>query len=310
MVPTLRSLPDPTALGAHLGDLYGLRFTGCELLRSLVNDVYVLTTGDARYILKLYRYDGRHPDEIRWETGLSAHLQAAGLPVPVILPGPGGDQVGILETPEGPRPFTLSAFVDGTTPKPPFDDDLYAAFGAQLAAFHDAADNYTSPYRRRPADVAQRLDEPLEQILAVDRAEENLLRALAAAVRNNVTQYSDHDFDRGVCHGDVSLDNVLLTQQGLVLLDFDLAAVGPRAADFTGVASTPHWPAFKTGYTSRRPLKAADEAAIPYLRVVGRIFNLRFHLVDKPTFRGTESRAEGWAAGELDALRQDAAAIL
>jgi hypothetical protein len=61
MIPTLRSLPDPDALSACLADRYGLGFTGCTLLRSLVNDVYELTTGDARYILKLYRHDGRDP---------------------------------------------------------------------------------------------------------------------------------------------------------------------------------------------------------------------------------------------------------
>ena len=43
---------------------------------------------------------------------------------------------------------------------------------------HDAADNY--------------------------RAEENLLRDLAAAVRNNLAEYSK----TGIYHGDVSLDNI------------------------------------------------------------------------------------------------------
>lgn len=304
MIPSLRSLPDPEALRAHLADRYGLGFTGCTLLRSLVNDVYELTADDARYILKLYRHDGRDPDEIRWETGLSAHLLTAGLLVPPIHPLPGGDPVGLLDTPEGPRPFTLSGFVEGTKPRRPFDDELYAAFGRQLAAFHDAADNYHSPYSRSSTRLPDGLDEPLEQILAVDRAEENLLRDLVAAVRNNVAQYSDV----GVCHGDVTLDNVLLTPQGLLLLDFDLATFGPRAADFIGVAATPYWGAFATGYRTRRPI--ADEAAIPYLRVVARIFNLRFHLVEKPLFRGTECRAEHWAADQFNGLRQDAAEIL
>ncbi|MGW7679434.1 phosphotransferase enzyme family protein [Kribbella sp. NPDC054772] len=306
MIPTLRSLPDPSALAAHLGSAYGLRFTGCSLLRSLVNDVYVLATDDARYVLKLYRRDWRDPDEIRWETGLSAHLLAAGVLVPRLRSLPDGDTVGLLETPEGPRPFTLSEHVEGTKLYPPFTDELYVAFGAQLAAFHDAADNYTSPYFRRPVEAAQRLDEALADILAVDDAEENLLRSLADAVRNNVAQYSK----AGTCHGDASMDNVLLTEQGLLLLDFDLAAVGPPAADFCGVATTPHWEAFKAGYRTRRPIDAEDEAMIPYLQVVGRMFNLRFHLVDKPLFRGDESRDEGWAAGEYDGLRAAAAVLL
>jgi Ser/Thr protein kinase RdoA (MazF antagonist) len=304
MLPSVRSLPDPDALAAHLAGRYRLGFTGAVLLRSLVNDVYEVSAGDdARYVLKLYRYDGRHPDEIRWETGLSAHLRSAGVLVPSVVPLLEGDTVGVLETPEGPRAFTLSTYVEGNKPEPPFTDELYAAFGARLAAFHNAAGNYTSPYFRRPADVVHRLDEPLEQILAVDNSEENLLRSLAGAVRNNLAQYSK----AGTCHGDVSLDNVLLTKQGLLLLDFDLAAVGPLASDFAGVATTPHWDAFKAGYGA---VTAEDEAAIPYLQVVGSIFNLRFHLVDKPRFRGTESRAEGWAAAELERLRAAAEVLV
>ncbi|TCC37231.1 phosphotransferase enzyme family protein [Kribbella sindirgiensis] len=306
MIPTLRSLPDPEALAAELGRRYGLGFTSCVLLRSLVNDVYEVATDDARYILKLYRYGGRGPDEIRWETGLSEHLRAAGVLAPPVLPLPSGDTVGVLETPEGPRPFTLLGYVEGSKPRPPFTDALYADFGRQLAAFHDAADNYTSPYYRPPADLVHRLERPLEEILAVDDAEENLLRSLAGAVRNNLAQYSK----AGTCHGDVTLDNVLLTNQGLLLLDFDLAAVGPPAADFGGVATTPHWNAFKSAYAAHRPITSEDEAAIPYLQVAGSIFNLYFHLVDKPRWRGGESRDEGWAAAELDGLRAAADVLL
>jgi Ser/Thr protein kinase RdoA (MazF antagonist) len=306
VIPTVRSLPDPDALAGRLGPRYGLTFTSCTLLRSLVNDVYLLSTGASRFVLKLYRYDGRQPDEIRWETGLSAHLGASGVLVPAVLPLLDGDTVGQLESPEGPRTFTLSTYVEGTKPRPPFTDELYAAFGEQLAAFHDAADNYTSAYFRPPADLVHRLDEPLEEILAVDNAEENLLRSLADAVRNNVAQYSK----AGTCHGDVTMDNVLLTKQGLLLLDFDLAAVGPLASDFAGVATTVHWDAFKAGYRTRRPITAEDEAAIPYLQVVGSIFNLRFHVVDKPQWRGAESRDEGWAAAELEGLRAAAAVLL
>lgn len=306
MIPTLRSLPDPGALAAELGTRYHLGFTSCTLLRSLVNDVYELATDDARYVLKLYRYGGRGPDEIRWETGLSEHLRASGVLAPPVLPLPDGDTVGVLETPEGSRPFTLLGYVEGHKPRPPFTDELYADFGRQLAAFHDAADNYTSPYYRPPADLAHVLDKPLEEILAVDATEENLLRSLAAAVRNNLAQYSK----AGTCHGDVTMDNVLLTNQGLLLLDFDLSVVGPLAADFGGVATTPHWAAFKAGYVARRPITPEDEAAIPYLQVAGSIFNLYFHIVDKPRWRGAESRDEGWAAAELDGLRAAADVLL
>ena len=309
MLPTLRSLPDPAALTKHLSKIYGIEFTGCSLLRSLVNDVYELTADDTHYVLKLYRHGGHTPAEIHWETGLSAHLIANGVQVPPVLPLPDGEPVGLLDAPEGPRPFVLQNFIAGAKPQPPFDDALYEEFGVLVAQFHAAADSFVSAFPRRPADLLHRLDEPLAHIVPlVAPAEENLLKALAAAVRNHFTRYSGQS--TGICHGDVTLDNVLRTDQGLLLLDFDLAADGYRAADVTGVASTSHWSAFKTGYTSRRPITAADEAAIPYLAVVGRIFNLRFHLYDKPAFRGRESISEGWADHELAGLKQAADELL
>jgi Ser/Thr protein kinase RdoA (MazF antagonist) len=298
----LRSLADPDALTPYLRDRYGLAVTGCTLLRSLVNDVYEVTTSDARYILKLYRYDGRHPDEIRWETGLSAHLVAHGLSTPAIRPLPDGDPVGVLDAPEGPRPFVLQEFVDGT--KPPYEESLYREFGVLVARFHEMADSYVSEFPRRTAELSHSLDELGPHLAS---AEENLLRDLADAVRNNVAQYSPA---RGIFHGDVSLDNLLVGGNGLVLYDFDLAGVGYRATDFTGVAATPHWKAFKIGYTAHRPISPDDEAAIPYLGVAERISNLRFHLVDKALIRGTESRTEGWADRELTALRQAAERLL
>jgi Ser/Thr protein kinase RdoA (MazF antagonist) len=300
--PTLRSLPEPAALTTYLRDRYGLGFTGCTLLRSLVNDVYEVITADARFVLKLYRYGGRAPDEIRWETGLSAHLVANGLRTPRVVALPDGDAVGLLDAPEGPRPFVLQEFLEGTTPS--YEEGVYREFGVLVARFHEMADSFVSEFPRRTAALSHSLDELRPHLAA---AEENLLRALADAVRNNLAQYSPA---RGICHGDVTLDNLLATGNGLALYDFDLAAFGYRAADFTGVAATPYWPAFKAGYTTRLPITAEDEAAIPYLGVAARIANLRFHLVDKPLIRGTESRTEGWADRELTALKQAATELL
>ncbi|MEU4608344.1 phosphotransferase [Kribbella sp. NPDC023972] len=302
MIPTLRSLPDPGAMTMYLRERYGLGFTGCTLLRSLVNDVYELATADARYILKLYRYGGRRPDEIRWETGLSAHLIANGLRTPAVHPLPDGDPVGLLDAAEGPRPFVLQEFVDGS--KPPYQENLYREFGGLVARFHEMADSYVPEFPRLAPDLSQQFDE-LRPHLAP--AQENLLRALTDAVRNNLARYS---LASGICHGDVTLDNLLVAGNGLVLYDFDLAAVGYRAADFTGVAATPYWDAFKAGYSAHRPITADDEAAIPYLGVVARISNLHFHLVDKPLIRGAESRTEGWADRELTALEQAAEQLL
>ncbi|WP_442913247.1 phosphotransferase [Kribbella sp. CA-293567] len=98
-----------------------------------------------------------------------------------------------------------------------------------------------------------------EEILAP--AEENLLRGLGNAVRSHLAQYSDA-LGRGVCHGDVSLDNILVSDDGLSLHDFDLSGTGYRAADFTGVASPSAKAGRSTNWTlsARQPGNSSDSA--------------------------------------------------
>lgn len=311
MIRTLRSLPVPDALAAWVARGYGLEVTRCVLIRSLVNDVYDIGTPDRRYVLKLYRPAYWSMGEVEWEAALINHLATTGIPTPSIEPSADGRLVVVLDSAEGDRPVTLSPYVAGRKPEPPFDDELYRGFGRLVAAVHDAADTFRTPHTRRPGDLQRRLEEPLALVLpaltAPDRA---LVSDLADAARRRISEYAAAGLSWGICHGDVTLDNVMLTAQGLSIYDFDLAGEGWRAADLTGVAATPHWDAFADGYTSRRDLAAVDLAAIPWLAVVGRIFNLRFHLVDKPLLRGTESTAEGWADGELAELRRAAAELL
>jgi Ser/Thr protein kinase RdoA (MazF antagonist) len=309
VIKTLRSLPDPGALRDHLTEVYGIGFSGCTLIRSLVNDVYHLAGADQSYVFKLYRAGGHQPDEIRWEAQLATHLSSAGLAVPRVVPLADGSEVGLLEAAEGARPYILSTFVEGTKPQPPFTGELFRSFGELVASFYDAADSFRPTNPRRPADLANRLTEPLAAIAPKLTANDrDLLERLATAVRDHFAQNDGQSW--GICHGDVTLDNILVNEDGLSIHDFDLSAEGYRAADLTGVASTEHWSSFVEGYTTKRPITDADLAAMPYLGVVGGIFNLQFHLRDKPLIRGTESVHEGWADGELDGLRQAAANLL
>jgi Ser/Thr protein kinase RdoA (MazF antagonist) len=269
VIATLRSLPAPQALRAYLQHAYGFEVTGCTLLRSLINDIYEISTPERRLVLKLYRGGNWSIDEVNWEVELAAHLAASGVPVPQVQPLADGK----LDSAEGIRPFTLADFSEGGKPRPPFDDNLYAAFGRLVAAFHDTADSFSSKCGRRPSDLRRRLDDPLAAILPILAGDDRVLVSeLAAAARVHITQYAAQGLGWGVCHGDVTLDNILVTGDGLSIHDFDVAAEGWRAADLTGVASRSFWDAFAGGYTSRRALSEGDVAAIGWFDVIGRIF--------------------------------------
>lgn len=210
---------------------------------------------------------------------------------------------GELDAPEGPRPFALSEWVEGTKPQPPAGDDLFRDFGSLIGRFHAAGADFRSGHPRRPASLSTMLDEPLRAIAPyLDSDHADRVATLAARARE---QLSARELAWGIRHGDVTLDNIHRSDRGLVLHDFDLAEPGWLAADLTGVHATGHWHAFADGYTAEHPLP--DLPTIPWLEVCRLIENLRFHLVEKPRYRGLESLAEGWAdhalalVGELSA---------
>jgi Ser/Thr protein kinase RdoA (MazF antagonist) len=302
VIRPLRTLADPRDLARLVADRYELAVTGCELVRSLVNDVYRVDTATGPRALKVYRHGHRTRAEVEWEARLASLLDGAGVAVARAVPLSDGEgHAGDWAAPEGERPYALWEWAPGRKPRPPFTDALYRDVGVLVAHFHTAADAAGVPAAPRRVDLGGSFDAACAAVGArLGSADRARLVGLAARARARIP----NSLDRGICHGDVSLDNVHVDDAGrVVLYDLDLAGDSWRAADLTGVAATPHWPAFLRGYRSVRPFPDTEVAALPWLDVVQRVHNLRFHLVDKPAWRGTESVGEGWADRDLAALR-------
>lgn len=290
MIPTLRSIVDPAALAEVATREYGLEVTSCVLLRSLVNDVYRLDTPSGPFALKLYRTGY---ESAGWEVALAAQVGAG---VAQAVPLANGHPAGAVQAAEGPRAFTLWEWVPGAKPASPRTDELYHRFGVATAEFHEATAGFEGPPALDPLTL-------VDDVLARLPAERTLIAPLAAEAGRRV-----QGLERGICHGDVTLDNVHAVGEEIVFFDLDRAAVGWRAADLAPVAATPQWPAFLSGYRSVRPFAEADEAALPWLDVLMRIDYLHFHLYAKPAMRGTESLTEGWVEDNLRELRTAAEA--
>jgi Ser/Thr protein kinase RdoA (MazF antagonist) len=290
----LRSLPTAETVSALVGARYGLQARTCVLLRSLVNDVYRIDTADRRYVLKLHRHDGWSVREVAWEQDLVAHVIGRGVACPAPVPMLDGSLCGELRAPEGTRPFALSEHVEGTKPQLPATDELYRDFGLLIGRFHAAGASFRSSQPRRVFDLTRVLDEPLQALMPHLGGHTDRVTALAVRARE---QLGAREITWGIRHGDVTLDNIHRTERGLVLHDFDLAGPGWLVADLTGVHATAHWHAFAAGYAAVRALP--DLSALPWLEVCALIGNLRFHLVEKPQYRGLESVAEGWADRDL-----------
>lgn len=300
-----RSVPTPDAVARLVADAYRIAVTDCVLLRSLVNDVYLVHADSGRAVLKLYAADHRTPAEVAWEARLAEHLADAGAGVPRPRRTAAGDPVGTASAPEGDRAYLLWEYVPGVAPAP--EAALYRRFGALVAGWHAAADRFAGParYDRRGHDDTTRA---VLAALADRPADRALVASLGSAAGTALRRYGPA-LDHGICHGDVTLDNLLAGPDSLYLHDLDLAGHRPRASDLTGVAGTRYFDDFAAGYRQVRPLRDADLAALPWCRVVALVANLHFHLVAKPRLCGTDSVREGWADRALAELRRLAAEL-
>jgi Ser/Thr protein kinase RdoA (MazF antagonist) len=81
---------------------------------------------------------------------------------------------------------------------------------------------------------------------------------------------SDRAPDRGVCHMDLTLDNVHLIDE-LIVFDFDSAGTCWRAVEPWGVlrSSARYFQAWVAGYRTIRTFSTADEAAVAAFGILG-----------------------------------------
>ena len=271
-------------------------------MRSFNNDVYRIDTASSAYALKIYGSGRFTADEVRWEQQLAHELTNAGLPVAADVALGNGDSIGTLEAPEGPRLFALTEWVPGDKPRPPWSDALYRTVGASLARLHAAADSFGSTYPRRTVRSG---DEP-EQVIAVldqSSSRRQLVQRTAAAARNELERFASQGLRWGVRHGDPSLDNIHVGERGAVYFyDLDLAGPGWQVEDLAGALSTDFADPFLEGYVGERPLSEVDLEALPWLRILGHIDNLKFHLIDKPAAMGSSTLSEGWVDRGFEGL--------
>lgn len=271
-----------------LADRYGTAFSSatCELLRSYTNDVYHIRSASQQFVLKLYAPGWRTLTDVQWEIDLLLHLVAHSVPVAEPIAAADSELISSITTDAGSWIAVLFTYAPGHKPQPPFSLGLYEAFGRAIAQFHCAADSFISPYPRRALDTSFLIDEPVELAapLFPKPHERTWLLELACLVKDQISTYAAIGLDWGPIHGDATLDNLHLTEDGtIVLYDFDSGGPGWRAADLQGWGIDhseyqPFWDAFYRGYNHVRPLAEVDRLAAPYLTLAWDIWGMKIDL--------------------------------
>lgn len=281
----------PADLARRALPQFGLRADHeLRLLKQRENSVFALHEAGTDYVVRVHRR-GYHTDaELACELDFVSALESEGVAVPRFLrtrDGQGFARVG-ADTAAGEHQIDLQLLlpnrgnfgdertgVDGTATIDPND---FRDLGRLIATVHDATER--SGYRMAvPRDdwdldglvgVEPAWGDPL-RLTELVGAEREIVVAAIDRVREVLDAYGQPEGRFGPIHSDLTPENVLRTDGGLVLIDFDDFAAGWHLFDLATAIHffTPHPRAAEyraalfAGYESVRPLDAADHEAFP-----------------------------------------------
>lgn len=275
---------------------FGLPSPTVSPVRAYTNDVFLVSSGAERFVLKVYGAGWRTEAEIRWECDLLRWLCERGGIVSVPIPGVDGDQLQRIDI-GGPRQAVLFEHAAGHKPQPPFTPAMYRRQGETAATIHSLADGFASRHERPPLDLACVIGQPLTTIAALtcnsDAVDE--IAEIGERIRAAMTPMIATGLDWGPCHGDLTFDNVHIADDGrTTLFDFDSGGPGWRAIDLQGWAPLvpgrdEDWRVFLDGYRSVRPPGEADLAAAPLLALANDIRGVQIELERRVAAQGADA---------------------
>lgn len=286
-IPVAHSLFEAKALTKIIEQRYDIgRIASVQLYRAYVNDVYrVETTRRTTSFLKIARCAWRTQEDVARTVALQQHLRRHHVSVSEPIPQRDGEAVCLLDAPEGVRAAVLYAETPGNKPRPPVTPEIYEAIGNATGRMHDAMDHFDVPSPcpgRTVARLIERSGAIVASSLEGGKADRSFVEMFSTWLAAEVGHRAP-GLDWGVCHGDLTLDNVTIDRDGTVsFFDFDLAAPAWRASEPTGVYTwsledasvRPLWHAFMIGYRTERAFSTHDEAAVPHFAAAYELWNL------------------------------------
>lgn len=271
------------------------RVQDCTLVRRGFNDHYLVCSGNAQYILRIYlnhKYYIQSPDAFQFELDLLEHLRSDGVPVANALRTNDGELLGWVPTSHGDRAFALFPYAPGgRTDRDSITKEQSFQLGKAMADIHMSANNFHSELKRYHLDLAYLVDEPIRLIQEkIDGAESALtsdeekdeLRSILESMGpigelvEVVKGVSLGQDEFGIIHGDMNTGNVHFNGNELIVFDFDHCAYGWRAYDLSIslFLAREKRDAMLRGYQSRRSLSKKERESLPVFSKLRRLWDI------------------------------------
>jgi Ser/Thr protein kinase RdoA (MazF antagonist) len=285
----------------------------CRFLSRGDSDIYRVKTSTCNYYLKIYR-PPKSLELSEAEAIFVSALLEAGIQVVKPVPRRDGSFAYQVCAPEGIRAMLL--YEEAPPPLPSkLDEEMTIEIGEKIALFHNITDELDTSFGLPEIDITRSLDESIyytRQFLS--EQESTYLEEVSIGLTATFQKRARNRSEYGLCHADLVLSNIRLTNEGIItLFDFGNAMRTWRAFEFAVLYwSLGHryeksreklWKAFLRGYQSIRPLPETLSEDLPAMLILRQMGFIGGNCATLPLRLGTEPLETGFIEREMKRLK-------
>jgi len=260
-----------------LKDRYKKNCDSIVFLKRGFNDTYKITSGEEKYILRIYRTRRRTLEEI--QTELNLLLNENRLPVSVPLPDKDNHFIQEIPSPEGQRVAVMFSFVEGESLRRPSVQQCRQA-GEALGAIQNKLLSFESgplTWDYSPDSIFSFIRKTVNETLKSFPDDLVYLDRLEGAIKNRLAGLN---LKVGICHGDLQPENFYFQSNGAVsFIDFDFCGKGPLLYDLGAYTWYDHQgktkemlQSFQDGYSTYISLSKEERELIPLFGTLRALF--------------------------------------
>lgn len=226
--PVTNSTLSAKHLGSFLQSRYNLdRNASCCLLKTGINDSYLVTSGEVKYVFRVYSLNWRSEKEIEEEIRLLNLLKEKGIPISYPIADAAGNYIREFAAPEGKRYGIMFSFAKGEKLLniPP---DVHFKIGEIMAKMHQITCGFElERVSYLPKVILIDSFEQLKKFISVDTAEMIFMSSAQKYLLNELANADTNKMRNGVVHMDIWFDNLSIDKdKAVTIFDFDFCGNG------------------------------------------------------------------------------------
>jgi len=226
--PVTNSTLSAKHLASFLQSKYNLDSNAsCRLLKTGINDSYLITSSDVKYIFRVYSLNWRSEKEIGEEIRLLNLLKENDIPVSYPITDTAGNYIHEFAAPEGKRYGVMFSFAKGEKLLN-IPTDVHFKIGQIMAKMHQITANLKLERVNYSSKIIL-IDsfEQLKKFISVDTSEMVFMSSAQKYLLDVLAKADTSKIRNGVVHMDIWFDNLSIDENNQVtLFDFDFCGNG------------------------------------------------------------------------------------